>query len=73
MTGRRRHYQTEEEAIPGLWEEFGEITGQCSAGWTAYHYVAGILTIAVPFGFVDEEPRILLRENEGLYWEVPDA
>lgn len=69
------HYQTEEEAIADLWNVFGdpEFADASSYGWTVYRFVAGILTIAVPYGFKNDEPRLLLRENEGLYWQVPDA
>jgi len=70
----RRHFETEDEAIPELYQIFGAPDPKVdSYGWTLYHFVAGILTIAVPYGYKDDEPRLLLRENEGLYWEVPDA
>ena len=64
----RKHYQTEEEAIADLGSHLST-----RAGWELYHFVAGILTIAVPNEFYGKEPPLLLlRENEGLYWEEPD-
>lgn len=73
----RRHYQTEDEAVQDLWRIYDEAGGPNEDGdgygWTVYHFVAGILTIAVPYGFKTDEPRVLLNENGGLYWEVPDA
>lgn len=75
----RKHYQTEEEAIADLWRILGESDDKVlpmpatGYGYTVYHFVAGILTVMVPYGYEENEPRILLRENEGLYWEVPDA
>lgn len=77
MSGRR-HYETEEEAVEDLWRVLGESHEHVAAdssgyGYTVYHFVAGVLTVMVPYGYNENEPRILLRENEGLYWEVPDA
>lgn len=56
------YYKTETEAL----SHFGSPAH-------FYHFVNGILTIALVDGCPNPRPYLLLRENEGVYWQEPDA